>query len=204
MNRSILQSHPGEVARALRQHAYEKSEGGILLSGSRVFLGGALKLHDFRDGSIAQQSIDANDLLLEGLVHALNVLIPPTGGYAQIPTWYIAPFSGDHTPDPSVTAATFPEAATEFTAYTNATRYALVVANAATTPSTGNSANVPLLVFNTGGPYDIYGAYLVSNANKGSTLGKGLAGIRLDTPKLGFVGGEKLGMEYVITAADAG
>lgn len=201
---SILTTHRGEVARALRTHAYEKSDGGILLRDSRVFLGGALKLHDHRDDSIAMQSIDHNDLMTEGLVHALNCLLPPTGGYPQIPQWYIAPFSGDHTPDPSVTAATMPEAATEFTAYTNATRYPLTIAAAATTPSTGNSANVPLLVFSAGGPYDIYGAYLVSNANKGSTLGKALAGIRLATPKLGFVGGEKLGMEYVITAADAG
>lgn len=202
--KNILQTHPGEVADAIRRHRYEMSDSGILLNDAKVFLGGALKCTDYRDMSSQLMAIDANTLLTQGLVHNLNVCFPPTGGYAQITNWYIAPFEGDYTPDAGLTAADFPAVANEFEAYANATRHALTIAAAATTPSTGNTANQALLVFNAGGPYNIYGAAIVSNAAKGSVLGKAFACVRLDNPKLGMVGGEKLGLEYVITAADAG
>jgi hypothetical protein len=202
--KNILQSNPGEVARALRTHRYEKSDGGILLNDSRVFLGGAIKCTDYRDHSSEVMAIDANTLLTEGLVNALNTLFPPAGGYAQIPQWYIAPFSGNYTPDAALTAATFPGTATEFIAYANPTRHPLTIAAAATTPSTGNTGNQALLVFNAGGPYSIYGAAIVSQSGKGTTGGKAFACVRLATPKTGLVGGEKLGLEYVITAADEG
>lgn len=201
---SMIQSHPAEVARALRTRSYEETgDGRILLAGSKVFIGGALKIHDHRDNSISMHDIDANTLLAEGLVHALNVLLPPTGGYAQITSWYIAPFSGNHTPSGPVTAATFTAASTEFTAYTASSRLPLIIAAAATTATTGNTGAQALMTCSTGGPYNIYGAYIVSVATKSATSGKALAGIRLDNPKLGLTGGDKLGFEYAITAADA-
>lgn len=201
----ILNTHRGEVAAALRKHRYEVSDSGILLRDSRVFLGGALKTHDYRDGTNQYAGIDANTLLIEGLVHALNVLMPPQGGYAQITQWYIAPFSGNYEPDNTLTAATFPATATEFTKYTLGTRLPLTVAAAATTPSTGNTGNEAQMVLNSDdGPYNIYGAAIVSSSAKSAVSGKGLAAIRLGNPKLGMEGGEKLGFEYVLTAADAG
>lgn len=201
---SMLKSHPAEIARALRSNSFEKTDDGrFYLPKSRVFIGGALQVHDYRDMSTEACAIDANTLLTQGLVHALNVLMPPTGGYAQIPNWYIAPFSGNHTPTQDVTAATFPATATEFTAYTAGARPALTIANAATTPSTGNAGAEAQITMNPGGPYSIYGAYIVSVATKSNTGGKALAGVRLDNPKLGIGGGDKLGFEYILTAADA-
>lgn len=200
---SILKTHPDEIARALRSHSFEQMDDGrIYMPKARVALGGALKVRDYRDNSIELHDFNNNMMLNQGLVHALNVLVPPTGGYAQITQWYIAPFSGNHTPDEDVTAATFPGAATEFTAYTNITRLALTVASAATTLSTGNTGNEALMVCNSGGPYNIYGAYITSVAAKSNTGGKALSGVRLDNPKIGMTGGEKLGFEYVLTASD--
>lgn len=200
---SMIHTNPAEIARALRANRFEKTDDGkFYLPKARVFLGGALKVKDYRDNSISQQDIDANLLLTQGLIHVLNTTLVPTGGYAQITQWYIAPFSGNHTPAADVTAATFTAAATEFTAYTNATRLTLEIAAAATTASSGNTGDEALMTCSTGGPYNIYGAYIVSVATKSATTGKALAGIRLDNPKLGMTGGDKLGFEYVLTAAD--
>lgn len=198
----ILTKHLGEVARALRLGRFEKTESGIYLNESRVFLGGALKVHDYRDNTDQFASINANTLLTEGLTHALNMVLPPTGGYATpVSQWYIAPFSGDYTPDAGLTAATFPAVATEFTGYAG-TRLPLNIAAAATTPSTGNIDNEALLVLTA--PGSIYGATIVSASARGAITGKALAAVRMDNPKIDMQIGEKLGMEYVITAADAG
>lgn len=200
---NILQRHPGEVARALRQHRFEQADNGFYLPGAHVFLGGSLKVHDYRDDSEQFVDINANTLLTQGLVHALNMVFPPSGGYGSpVSQWYIAPFSGDYTPTADLTAATFPDVATEFTAYTSATRLALTIAAAATTPSTGNTGNEAQLVLNGAG--NIYGATIVSASAKSAITGVAMAAVRLASPKLAMASGEKLGMEYVITAADAG
>ena len=199
---NILKRHLGEVARALRLHRYEKTESGLYLNDSNVFVGGALKVHDYRDDTDQFAAISANTLLTQGLVHLLNQVFPPTGGYGgAVTAWYIAPFSGDYTPDAGLTAADFPTTAEEFEDYSGANRLALTIAAAATTPSTGNTGNQALMTFTAGG--DIYGAAIVSAAGKSATTGKAFAAVRLDNPKLGMETGEKLGLEYVITAADA-
>lgn len=193
-----------QIAAALRLHKYERADNGqIRIAGSGLQMGGALQVRDYRDMSLEVAAIDDNTLTTQGLVHAANNIIVPTGGYSQVTQWYVTPFSGNHTPDEDVTAATFNAAATEFTAYTSATRLALVVAEAATTPATGNTGNEALMVCNSGGPYNVYGAYLLSVATKGSGSGKSLAGIRLENPKLGMAGGDKLGFEYVLTLGNA-
>lgn len=204
MSSDILRRHPNEVSQAIRQHRYEMSDKGIYLPGSRVFLGGALKCTDYRDNSEQFVSIDANTLLTQGLVHALNVIFPPTGGYAQITQWYIAPFSNDYTPDASLTAATFTATAGEFTAYTSSTRLALTIAAAATTATTGNTGDEAILTLNSGGPYDIYGGCIISASAKSATTGKAMAAVRLENPRIDLSGGDRLGLEYVITASDAG
>ncbi len=200
----ILKKHAAEVANDIRAHRYERTSGGIYLNRSRVFINGAMKVHDYRDNTNQFVSINANTLLNQGLDHALNVLMPPSGGYAQITQWYIAPFAGDYTPDAAATAATLPAASTEFTSYTSSTRLALTVSAVTSTQSTGNSGNEALMVCSTGGPYDVYGANVVSASAKSSTSGKALASVRFDNPRLDLTGGDKLGLEYVLTAADAG
>jgi hypothetical protein len=202
MSKSMLQSHPGEIANAIRRGRYEENESGILLRDSRVFLGGALRIRDFKDVD-ELHAINANTLLAQGLTHAINTLLVPTGGYAQITQWYVAPFSGDHTPVSTETALTFPGLATEFTSYTAGTRLPLVFPAAATTP-TATSDEVQMIFNPSGGPFNVYGAYITSVAAKGNTGGKALAGIRMDNPRLGMANGDKLGYSYVLVATDAG
>lgn len=202
---SLLTRFRGEIARAIRNHRYEVAPSGILMPSMGVFLGGALKVIDYRDDSEQLCAIDANTLLTQGLVHALNVIFPPSGGYAQITQWYIAPYSGDYTPTADLTAATFPATATEFTGYTAATRQALAIASAATVASTGNTGSPAQIVMNaTGGPFNIYGAAIVSASAKSAVTGVGFAAVRLDNPRLNIAVNDKLGFEYVITANDAG
>lgn len=193
-----------EFARAIRNHHYETSEGGIhLTNGSRVFIGGALKVRDYRDGETAQTEIAANTLLNEGLNHILGVTLPPTSGFAQITEWFLAPFSGNYTPNPAHTAAQLPTAATEFTQYTANERLPLVFATP-TAQATGNSGNIAMMTFQGDGPYSIYGAFIASSAAKGSTTGTALSCVRLPEPKTGFKQGDRLGFEYVLTARDEG
>lgn len=200
-----IKNHHGEIARAIRNKRFERTDDGrILIASAGLFIGGALKVKDYRDGSDQLAAIDANMLLDEGINHILNVTLPPAGGYAQITQWYFAPFSGNYTPDPTHDASELPTASTEFTAYTSTTRLPLNIQNLATAKTTGNTGNEVQLIFNAGGPYHIYGCNIVSASAKGSTTGKALASVRLASPKLGLTGGEKIGLEYVLSAADAG
>lgn len=204
MTQYLLRTHAEEIARELRSHRYERSDDGLLLTRMGVFLGGAMKVRDYRSGHQQCIAIDANTLLDEGLNHLLNVGFPPTGGYPQITQWYLAPFKGNYTPDPTLTAAQFPVVADEFTAYTATTRPAWVIPRLASAKSTGNTGNEALLVLAAGGPYNLYGCLIVSSSAKGSTTGTGMAAVRFDHPRLNMAGGDKLGIEYVLTATDAG
>lgn len=200
---NMLRTNPREIARAVANHRYEATDAGIYLSGSRVFIGGALKVRDFRDNSMESFAIDKNLLTTQGLVHALNVLMPPTGGYAQLVNWYFAPYSGNYTPTDALTAANFTTTATELTAYTAGTRLLLEVANAAVTASTGNVGDEAIMTLSSGGPYNVYGVGILSASSKSATTGVCLAGIRFTNPKIGMEAGERLGLEYALTAADA-
>lgn len=204
MSQDLWRDHADEIAREIRNHRYERSESGLLLTRMGAFIGGAMKVRDYRDGHQQSVAIEANTLLNEGLNHLLNVGFPPTGGYAQITQWYLAPFKGNYTPDPTLTAAQFPAAAEEFTAYTATQRPALVIPRLATARSTGNTGNEAMFVLATGGPYNLYGCVVVSSSAKGSVSGIGMAAVPFDHPRLNMVGGDKLGIEYVLTATDAG
>lgn len=201
---NLDQKHHAELARRIRSHGFEFDDRGIRVAKMGISIGGAIKVRDFRDGSCQIIDIDANLLLNEGLTHLVNVLLPPTGGYSQITSWYIAPYSNDYTPVSTLTAATFTATAGEFTSYSGSNRLALTIASVATTPSTGNSANTALMTVNASGPFNIYGAGVLSASAKSSTSGKALAAVRLDNPKLAMTNNEKLGWEYVFSAADAG
>ncbi len=199
---SIFKSHPGEVAKAISTHRYDRTEDGrVYMPHAKVFLGGALILIDNRDNHF--QSIEANTLCLEGLVAWGNTFFVPDGGYPAPSALYFMPFKNDFTPDGTETAASLPAAAGEFTAYTSNTRLKLPIATAATTPVFGTTSNATL-VFSAGGPYDIYGSAIVTAQAKGATTGKAAACIRLASPRLGFNGGDSIALGYQCTAADAG
>lgn len=200
---NILQSHPGEVAKAIRNHRYDLADNGLFLPGSKVFLGGAMQVRNYEDDSVQSMRVDSNTLLLEGIIHALNNIFVPTGGYSQVLQWYFAPYKNDYTPTNDLTAATFAATAGEFTQYNGANRLPLVVATATTTPVTGSTAD-SVLIFNSGGPFSVYGSGIMSAQAKNAITGKGFACVRMDAPMLGMPGGSKLGFSYQLTGADAG
>lgn len=199
---SILETHRGEVAQAVRNHRYDITEDGRLyLARSKVFIGGALTFTDLRDNHF--QSIEANTFTLEGLTMWGNLMFVPDGGYPQPSALYYMPFKNDYHPDGTETGATVAAMAGEFTNYTSATRMKLTIATAATSPVFGSTAN-SILTFSAGGPYNIYGSAIVSAQAKGATTGKCPAIVRLDNPRLGFVGGDSIALGYQCTASDAG
>lgn len=200
---TMIQKNAGEIGRAIRNHKYEQTQNGLYIPGMRAFIGGALKVHDYRDGSEELCDIDANTLVAEGLNHILNVTMPPTGGYAQIASWYIAPYSGNYTPDGTLTAALFTATATELTGYTAGTRLPLVVGAATSTLSTGNAGAEAIMTLNAG-PVNVYGGAILSASAKSNTGGKCLAAVRFASPRLAMASGDKLGYQYVLTATDAG
>jgi len=200
MKPSILQTHAGEIAREIQARRFERTESGILLRRMGVAIGGAMKVRDYRDGG--ELSIDANLLTDEGLNHALNVILPPQGGYSPITAWYLAPFKNNYTPDGALKASNFVATAGEFTAYNGDTRPAITVPSAATAMNSESSEVI--LTLNGTGPHNLYGAVIVSNAAKGSGSGKLLAAVRFDNPRLAMSAADKIGLQYVLTAADAG
>lgn len=197
----IFKTYGTEIRAALANGKFEQEgESSVrLTNGSGLFLAGAMKVRDANG-----ISIEPNLVVNQGLNHFLNAALPPTGGYTPVTQWYVAPFSGNYTPTSALTAANFTATATEFTAYTSGTRLALTIAAATTTQSTGNTGSEALLELNVGGPYNIYGAAIISAAAKSATSGILLAAVRFASPRLNLAGGDKLGLEYVITAGDAG
>lgn len=202
MQKSMIQTHPAEIARALRTHKFEQADHGILLPAAKTFISGALRVRDYQDGSEQFMQIAGNTLLVQGLAHILNSVLVPTGGYTPITAWYVAPWSNDYTPDGSETAATLPGLTGEFEAYTLGTRLPLVVAAATATAS--QQTNEVIMTFNaSGGPFDVYGGSIVSASAKSNTGGKALASARLGAPRLDMANGDKLGWAYAIEASDA-
>lgn len=191
-----------EIARAIRNHRYEETESGIYLSDSKMHVGGAFRHTLIKaDGSI-DTCIDPNRVVKEGLNYLLNAAF---AGGSQIANFYVAPFSGNVTPDANWTGANFVANATEFTAYTAGTRLPWTVV-ASTNQAVGNSAAIPaatLTLNAAGGPFNIYGIALVEAQAKGAVTGKLISATRFANPRLAIAGGDKLGLEYVISAKDS-
>ena len=192
----------GEAARAIRSHAFERTEdGGIYFPKAKVAVGGVLR-HVYTDrNGVEDVAVDPNLLVNEGLNYILNAAL---GGQSQVAAFYIAPFSGNVTPTAGWTGANFAASATEFTAYTNSTRLPWT-----TVPSTakaiGNSAALAAATatFSAGGPYNLYGIGLTQASAKSANTGVLVAAVRFGTPRLNMAAGDKLGFEYVLSAADA-
>lgn len=186
-----------ELARDVRNHAYEVSESGVLFTRSRLFIGGSMMA---RGSNGEDSSIGPNTFTAEGLNYLLNASL---GGGAPITQFFLAPFSGNVTPNAGWTAATFPTTATEFTAYTNATRPQWVEANA-DNQVIGNTASQAVFTFNAGGPHNLYGMALLSASAKGATSGILVAAMRFGAPRLNQIAGDRLAIEYTLSAVDDG
>jgi len=193
---NISRSTANELARDVRNLKYEIAESGVLFPRSRLFIGGAFRV----TGGDGESTIDANTFTNEGLNYVLNAAF---GGGAPITQFFLAPFSSNVTPNAGWTAATFPGAATEFTAYTNPTRPQWVEANS-DGQVIGNTASQAVFTFNAGGPYNLYGMALLSSSAKGAATGVLAAAMRFAAPRLNQLAGDRLAVEYTLSAMDDG
>lgn len=116
-------------------------------------------------GPLSRRSVRTN-LVPDGGLHSL--VTTWLGGAQQVPTWYLGLFSGNYTPQPGDTMATFPALAGEVTAYTNSTRHAVTFDNAVA--GVILNTNHPVLVEFTSA-VNVQGCFLTSSPAKGSTVG---------------------------------
>ena len=185
-----------EIRRRIGQFDYELSNSGVMFPKMGIVIGGAFTVSD-RDGN---KEVYPNLITNQGLNQIINTMLPPGGAFAQITQWYIAPFSGNVTPDATWTAANFVATATEFTAYASPTRPALTIAAATTTQTNGNGAAPADITFSAGGPFNVYGAVILSVATKSSSTGTMLAAARFTNPRLSQAAPDKLTIQYDLTA----
>lgn len=190
-----------DAARAIRNHKYELSPHGIYVPGARAFIGGAFRTAICpAGGAFGPWQIDQNRVVKEGLIDILKVYF--TGG-AQQTAFYLAPYSGNVTPQDSWTAANFAANATEFEGYTSATRVQWTPTAPTTVASVGNSANIAASTLILNAAANLYGIAMIGGANtKSATTGKLVAASPFETPRTNMAIGDKLAVEYVISAAD--
>lgn len=129
------------------------------------------------DGRVEQEVIH-NLIPTEGLTHIMGVAFK---GAAQVLTWYLSLFEGNYTPNAGLTAAAYPAAATECTAYQGSTRIEFnegsVVAGAV-----DNSANPAKFTFTAN--KTVYGGVMSSASAKGATTGVLTSAVRFTSPKV--------------------
>lgn len=189
-----------DLVRALRTHRYEAGEGGILLSDAGMFVGGALRhAHCPAGDKFGAWQIDPNKVVLEGRVYMLNAAF---AGGSQNTTFFLAPFSGNVEPQAGWKASTFPTVATEFEGYTSSTRLPWTVVQATTEAAVGNSAAVSAATLTFSAAADLYGVALLTANTKSGTTGKLIAASLFERPRTNMAIGDKLALEYVITAVD--
>lgn len=189
-----------DIARAISNRKAEHTDAGLVIPSMGLVTFGHFVAHPFEpDGAALPKVLGANRVVREGLVRTLNLI----GNHVQGAAYYLAPFSADVAPADDWKGSTFAATAEEFKDYTSETRVPWTTA-VTTTPSISNSAalNASTLVFNAGGPYTIRGIALLTSSGKGSTTGTLFAATRFDDDLMGMRGGGRLGLEYILVAAD--
>lgn len=151
------------------QQAQFAEHKGILVP-AHVMAGGLFLVEHWRpekSGKLKLLDVSpARNLVVnQGLNHILDAVLH---GSAQVTTWYIGIFEGNYTPVAGDTAAGFPAAATESTAYAEATRVAYNE-GAAASQSTTNSGSAAVFTINA--TKTMYGAFLSSASAKSATTG---------------------------------
>lgn len=138
-------------------------------------------------------SVDENLVVAQGRDYQLGA------AYAQSPqktAFYIAPFSGNVTPQDSWTGANFTANATEFTNYVEATRV-LWNKDAVAAGAISNTTNPATFTVGVGGG-TIRGFALLESSAKSATTGILSAATRLATDKV-LEEGEEIRVRYVLT-----
>lgn len=116
--------------------------------------------------SVVLSTEDVSNIIpTEGLDYVVGAALK---GVSQISSWFIALFEGNYTPVAGVTAATFPAAATESTAYAETNRVAWT-GGAVSGGSVSNTASKAVFTMNA--TKTIYGIAQTSLLTKSGTTG---------------------------------
>lgn len=185
-----------ELGRAMRNRRYEAADDGrVLFPDQKLWVGGS-----FRTDVNGQDSrLLPNLFTTEGLLYVLGVAFTGTAAGAG---FYLAPFSGNVAPDATLTGANFAGRQTEFTNYDEATRVAWTPTLAGT-PQVDNSAALATFTNNLANA-TVWGYALLTDQVKGAITGKCIACFKDTDARTGLKVGDKLNVEYVISASDAG
>ena len=197
--------HGAEIGRALRLGKFERTPAGILIGGGmNALVNGAFKDTLYRGGE-RDISISPNIVLDEWLIFMLNVMF---NGASPITAWYVGLFSGNVTPAGTLTGAALVGTLTELTGYTitggSETNRPAFTTTTTATKSLGNTGSEALFNFDDEGPYTARGAFIAQAQAKGAVTGKAVAATRFAADRTGLALPDKLGVEYIATAADAG
>lgn len=130
------------------------------------------------DGVVIDRDRVYNLIPIQGLNYIIETALRNGVPFAAI---YVGLYEGAYTPVPGDTMAAFPGAATELTAYAEATRQPVVLA-AASGGVAENSASKAVITGNTNGK-QAQGAFISSAPTKGSTTGVLLSAVRFPSPK---------------------
>lgn len=189
----LAERHIAELRRHLRNHKWESTDEGLLVPEMGLTVGGVYGVQ-VADGPWEFQK---NLVVTEGLNY--NVAAALANG-SQIPTWYVALFSGDVVVPLTWTAANWVANATEFTGYDEGTRQEFVEGSVAA-GAVNNLASVATFTITGPGAATIRGGALVSNSVKSSTTGKLFSAARFGSDKT-VDAGEQLRVSYSLTAAN--
>lgn len=155
---------------------YLKSSGGVLMP-EKAFFHGSFHGQIIREGEVIDEWDCDNLVVNQGLDSLLSIMFASA---TQITSWFIGVFSGNYTPVATDTAATFPGAATESSAYTSGTRPAFTAVEA--TQNVSNSASPATFTVNAG--VTLYGAFITSSSVKGGTGGVLWSAAQFPAPKV--------------------
>lgn len=191
--------HGREFARALDNHQYEVTAGGLHFPRQHVMVAGTFR-HHAPDGK--GWCIDPNIVPVEALNYLLKVGL---GKEAGLSSWYVAPFVNNVVPGASLTAATAAATLGEFTQYTEGTRVAFTTPTEPVSSGLYDNSAAPAVftaaeAVGTSAGVDIYGAFIASASTKSSTGGKLLCA-SLFTGTRNLKTGDKLTVEYGISAS---
>ena len=194
-----MKKNAGEIGRHLRNHNYELSEGGVLIKGGMNALVNGVFKDTLYSGGSADSQISPNLVVNQFLIHMLNVLFV---GQAQVTQWYIGLIANNVSPQATWTAQNIVAQAGEVVGYPGVRPGYTVSATSA--PSLSNGGTGAMFEFDDAGPYTARGAFLISSSAKGSTSGVLCAATRFANDRAGLNSPDRLGVEYTITAQDAG
>jgi len=180
-------------ARRIRNNQYEVSPAGILMPRDGVFIGGHFQ--SWVNGE--DEQVDPNTMTLQGLTYLIKAAF---ASYAQIGTWYVAPFSGNVAPTTALTAANFTATQTEFTNYAETTRVVWAQDAEASQTIVNNADKADFTISSGGGT--VWGAALVSASAKSATTGTLPCCSQFSAARV-MLAADVLTLAYSLVAADA-